>query len=76
MDWIRDCSCRWGLLLLLWSAKSDPGSEAGPTSGTYHICSQKTIQGQGRAVCAGIQRQWGRMGPAVGALDAAEPGLN
>ena len=52
-DWIRDCSCRWGLLLLLWSAKSDPGPEAEPTPGTYHICSKKAIQGQGRAHCWG-----------------------
>ena len=31
----------WGLLLLHWSAKSNPGPEAGTTPGTYHICSQR-----------------------------------
>ena len=40
-DWIRDYSCRWGLLLLLWSAKSDPGPEAVPTPSEDHVCSQK-----------------------------------
>ena len=27
----------WGLLLLLWSAKSNLGPEAGTTLGTYHV---------------------------------------
>ena len=48
-DWLRDCDWKWGLLLLLWSAKPDSGPQAGPTPSEDHVCSQKMTQGQGRA---------------------------
>ena len=42
---------------MLWSAKSNPGPQAGTTPGTYHICNQRgkaagLTAGSGSALCS------------------------
>ena len=55
-------NCNWGLLLLLWSAESDPRPQTGTTPGKYHIYSQRgnaagLTAGSGSALCSLRQDQ-------------------